>query len=185
MKNPYEIGKIVYLRPPEEEDLDSKWYTWLNDAETTQYLGDRYWPNTKANQKEFYESIKNSKTRLVLLVIDKKSDQLIGVCSLNNISFFHGKAEIALIIGEKNFRKGVYSIDIVALLLKIAFTRLNLRNLITSRLSLNKLTEGLEKIFGFRKIGIFKGLAFYNGKYEDIVYSQLTREDWNKRNQEK
>ena len=185
MKNPYAIGKSVYLRPPEEEDLDSNWYTWLTDPEITQYLGDRYWPNTKEKQKAFYESTKDATTRLVLLVIDKTTDKLIGVCNFNNISFLHGKAEIALIIGEKEYRKGTHAIDVMAQLLKVGFERLNLRNILTSRLYINKHTAALEKLFGFKQVGVFEGLSFYKGGYEDVVYSQLTRENWKERNQNK
>ncbi len=56
MKNPYSIGKQIYLRAPEREDLEGNWYEWLSDPEITQYLGDRSWPNNKEKQKEFFES---------------------------------------------------------------------------------------------------------------------------------
>ena len=67
MKNPYAIGKKIYLRAPESEDIDSDWYTWLSDPETTKYLGDRNFPNTKEKQQLFLEQIKNSNTRIVLI----------------------------------------------------------------------------------------------------------------------
>ena len=30
MKNPYSVGKSIYLRAPEREDLDGNWYEWLS-----------------------------------------------------------------------------------------------------------------------------------------------------------
>ena len=182
MKNPYAIGKLIYLRPPEEEDIDSNWYTWLSNPDTSQYLAERFWPNTKEKQREFFNETKNSSTRMVLLIIDKDNDQMIGVCNLNNISFLHGKAEIALIIGEKEYQNGTYAIDVMSLLLKIGFDRLNMRNIITSRLGNNSLTTTLEKIFGFIEIGKFDKLIFSEGLYQDLVYSQLKKENWRKRN---
>ena len=60
MKNPYSIGKTIYLRAPEKKDLDGKWYEWLSDPDITQYFADRSWPNTKERQKVFFESINSA-----------------------------------------------------------------------------------------------------------------------------
>ncbi len=182
MKNPYAIGKTVYLRAPEEEDLDSEWYTWLSNPETTFFLADRYLPNTKEKQNQFYQESKNSSTRIVLLIIDKNNNNLIGVCNLSNISWLHRKAEIAIIIGNKSYKQGTFAVETMSLLLKTGFKRLNMRNIITSRLSNNDLTKGLERIFGFNEIGKFEKFIFNDGTYQDLIYSQLTREKWEERN---
>ena len=63
MKNPYAIGKSIYLRAPIIEDVKGDWYQWFSDPESTQYLADRYWPNTVESQMEFYEATKTSKER--------------------------------------------------------------------------------------------------------------------------
>ena len=69
MINPYAVGKNIYLKSPEMDDvLHSSWYTWFSDPEVTKYLGDsRYWPNTKDSQLKFYESSKDSTDRTYFL----------------------------------------------------------------------------------------------------------------------
>ena len=57
MKNPYSVGKSIYLRAPERDDLDGKWYEWLSDPEISQFLADRTWPNNKKKQEDFFESL--------------------------------------------------------------------------------------------------------------------------------
>ncbi|MFL2597108.1 MAG: GNAT family N-acetyltransferase [Flavobacteriaceae bacterium] len=182
MKNPYAIGKTVYLRPPEEEDLESDWYTWFSDPAITHFLADRYLPNTKEKQNQFFQESIKSSTRIVLMIIDKKNENLIGVCNLSNISWIHQKAEIALVIGNKSYQRGTFAVETLSLLLKIGFKRLNMRNLITSRLSNNESTKALEKIFRFKEVAKFENFIFNDGIYQNLIYSQLSKKKWEERN---
>ncbi len=182
MKNPYAIGKSIYLRTPRSEDVEGRWHEWFSDPETTRFLGDRWWPNTVEQQRSFYEATLASKERLVLLICIRTTDETVGVCNISNISWVHRYADIALVIGEPQFRTGSIAIDALAMLVEIAFNRLNLLNLRSTHASDNPHTPLLEKLFGFREIGRFSKMAFSRGKYVDAVYSQLSREDWYTRN---
>ena len=97
MKNPYSVGKSIYLRAPEREDLDGKWYEWLSDPEISQYLADRTWPNNKDKQKDFFESFNNKSfsERLVLAICLKENNKHIGICNLSSINYIHRYADIA------------------------------------------------------------------------------------------
>lgn len=182
MTNPYAIGKQIYLRAPAEKDLDGKWHEWLSDPEITQYLADRYWPNTEEMQRSFYESVKNSKDRLVLAICHKETDRHIGICNLSAINWVHRYADIAFIIGEKEYRNGSVGLETTALLLDIAFNRLNLLNLRATHFADHTHTPTLLKIFGFKEVGRFEKFLSSNGTYVDMVYSQLSRESWASRN---
>ena len=182
MKNPYAIGKNIYLRAPESEDIDSDWYTWFSDPETTKYLADRNLPNTKEKQQLFLEEMKNSNTRIVLIICDKENDESIGVGNLSSISWVHRKADVALVIGNKSYRNGTTAVETMTLLLKIAFQKLNLKNLLSHRLSNHDLTKAIEKIFEFKQVGCLEDINFMDGKYNDLIISQLKCENWVKRN---
>lgn len=182
MINPYAIGKTIYLRAPSFEDIEGNWYQWFSDPEITQFLAERWWPNTKESQSYFYESIKNSKERLVLCICLSATDEHIGVCNLSSINWAHRYADIALVVGEKKYRNGSIAIEALSLLLDIAFNRLNLLNLRSSHLSVNPYTPVLEKLFGFREVGRFEKICHFQGSYVDFIFSQLTKEDWTVRN---
>lgn len=185
MINPYSIGKQVYLRAPNASDAnDSSWYEWFSDPEVTRYLGEsRFWPNSIEAQVEFFESIKSSKDRLVLMICDKETDELIGVSNLSQINWVHRYADVALVIGEEKYRKGTVAVETMLLLLDIAFNRLNLRNIKAGHISTNPMTPVLCKLCGFEEVGRFKNLAYYFGDYVDTVFYQLSRETWLMRNQ--
>lgn len=182
MYNPYIVGKNIYLRHPTEEDVAGKWHEWFSDEETTKYIGDRYWPNSKEAQLEFFKASMNSRSRLLLSIIDKASDKHIGACSLSNISWLHRYCDMALVIGEKDFRSGSLAFECCSLLLRTAFLRLNMKTVRGGYVSVNEYTEKLLKVLRFETVGAYKEMFWVDGKYQDYIMSMIRREDWLKRN---
>jgi len=183
MYNPYMIGKNVYLRHPTEEDVLGRWHEWFSDEETCKYLGDRFWPNSKEAQLDFWKSLKD-RSRLVLSIVTIEDDKHIGVASLSSINWVHRYAELTTVIGEKEYRKGVYAIDACSMVLKIAFIRLNLRIVKGSRAKSNKAAEYIDRLFNYTVVGEYKNLMCIDGKYDDVVLVMLDKESWLKRNPE-
>ncbi len=182
MNNPYIIGKSIYLRQPTEEDVLGAWHEWFSDEETTAYIGDRYWPNSREAQMDFYRSSLSSRSRLLLSVVDKETDKHIGVCSLSNISWVHRYCDMALVIGDKEYRKGPYAFECASLLLKTAFLRLNFKTVRGGYVVINEYTEKLLKVLRFEAIGTYKEMFWSEGKYQDYVVCQISSADWLKRN---
>ena len=182
MYNPYRTGKFIYLRHPTEEDARGKWHEWFSDEETTKYLSDRFWPNSKEAQVEFYYSLLKNRNCIVLSVVKKIKDEHIGVVSLNKINWIHRYADISIVIGEKEYRTSPYATEAFALLIKIAFLQLNLLNLKSAYAKSNKGSEALHKLFKFKKVGNYQKLLCIDGKYDDLVLETLDRESWIKRN---
>lgn len=181
MYNPYMIGKHVYLRHPTEEDALGKWHEWFSDEQTTKYLVDRFWPNSKDAQLEFLKSL-SDRSRLALSVVTKENDEHIGVVSLSSINWVHRYADVAIFIGEKEYRKGVYAIEAFSLILKVAFIRLNLKTIKGGYVKSNESTHAMIKIFKFSKVGEYKNLLCIDGHYDDLVTVMLDRETWFRRN---
>ena len=182
MKNAYEIGNLIYLRAPTLEDVEGDWYQWFSDPQTTQFLVDRYWPNTVESQIEFYESTKKSKERLVLSVCLIDNDEHVGVCNLSFINWVHRHADVAFVVGNEKHGSGAIGVEIMTLLLRIAFNRLNLINLRASHLASNPYTPLIMKMFGFKQVARFEEFCFSQGEYVDLIFSQLSRKDWINRN---
>jgi RimJ/RimL family protein N-acetyltransferase len=182
MYNVYLAGKQVYLRHPTAEDARGRWHEWLSDPETTKYMS-QYWPNTPENQVAFLEAASAPMgSRMVLAVIDKATDKHIGVVSLSGINYAHGYADVAMLIGEKEYRSGSYAFEAFSLLLQVAFLRLNLRIVKGAYASGNAFTEGLIKGCHFREVGRHEKLLRIDGRLQDSILVQLDRADWLRRN---
>jgi len=182
MYNPYAIGTHIYLRHPTMADVEGVWHEWMSDEETTRWLNLRYWPNCIENQKEFYESSRLSKNRMVLSIVDIESNKHIGICNLSNINWVHHYCDVAVIIGNKNFRKGPYMLEAFSQLLQIAFLRLNLRIVKSVFAETNDASKAIHDVFHFKEVGRLEELLWDRGKYVDSVIVMLKRDDWMNRN---
>ncbi|OFW06429.1 MAG: hypothetical protein A3I61_19955 [Acidobacteria bacterium RIFCSPLOWO2_02_FULL_68_18] len=182
MKNPYAVGERVYLRQPTAEDVEGRWHEWLSDEETTRWLALHHWPNSVEAQREFFEASRRSRDRLVLAAVDRETDRHIGVCNLSAINWVHRFCDVAVVIGEPEYRTGPYVLEAMSLLLRIAFMRLNLRIVKSSFAADNDASKAIHEIFGFKEVGRIEQLFWDRGRYVDNVIAALSRPQWMARN---
>ena len=180
MTNIYSKGKRVYLRHPTREDALGSWHEWLSDEETTRWLNMRYWPNSVENQIKFFESLEKTTSRLVLSIVDIDSDKHIGICSLSHINWVHRYCDIAIIIGDHKFRNGRYTLEAMNLLIRVAFFRLNMRNIKSTYSLSNESSHLMHQLLKFREVGRVPSLYWDRGTYVDEVISVLSFSDWQK-----
>ena len=184
MNNPYAVGSKIYLRAPTLEDAEGAWHGWFSDPEITKYLIDRYLPNSKEAQLEYFQSLSDSKDRVVFSVCTVADDKHIGVCGLSSVNWFHKYADYTYVIGETQPDNACIVIEVVKLLLEVAFNRLNLDNVKSVHVGCNPVTPVIDKLFGFKVIGSLKEIVTCQGQSEDLVISQLSKQSWIARNQE-
>jgi RimJ/RimL family protein N-acetyltransferase len=178
MINSYITGNTLYLRHPTRNDALGSWHEWLSDEETTRWLNMRHWPNSIEKQIKFFESLEADAGRLVLSIVDIESDKHIGVCSLSHINWVHRYCEIAIIIGDKSFRKGSHNLEAMNLLLRVAFRRLNMRNVKSAYALSNESSCVMHKVLRFKEVGRVPSLYWDRGNYVDEVISVLSFSDW-------
>ena len=178
MLNPYAIGKLCYLRIPEESDVNSSWYEWFSDPIVTKYLSDRFWPNSKAEQLDFVKRLASDKNRMVLLVCDLESDSPRGIVSLANINFVHRYASFSIVMPYLVNKDSRVTFEASMLLLNIAFKKLNLLNIKSFTASSNHASINMQKLLGFEVIGAFSDIYRIDGELNNEVCMQLKTENW-------
>ncbi len=181
MRNAYMVGKQCYLRHPTQEDANGAWHEWLSDEETTRYLSARALPNSLENQNSFYQSIHDMQGRIVLSIVDIKSDKHIGVCSLSSINWVHRYADVAFIIGDKKFRLGTYIVETMSLLLRVAFHKLNLRMVKSDFVITNEASDMIHQLFRFEKTGQIDDIFWDRDRYVSTVQMVLRKDVWQRR----
>jgi|LauGreSuBDMM15SN_2_FD.fasta_scaffold272806_1 RimJ/RimL family protein N-acetyltransferase len=179
MKNPYIVGKLCYLRTPEEDDANSHWYEWFSDPIITKFLLDRFWPNSKNEQLNFIRNLIGSREKLVLLICDSSSDSILGVCALSNINWPQRYADFSIVMSKLPNIDPRVALEGSTMLLSSAFNRLNLLNIRAATVSSNLPSLTLTKLLGFKQVGIFPNLFKIDGQFSDLIYSHLNIESWN------
>lgn len=180
--NAYLVGRNLWLRALSPTDAEGGWHEWLSDEGVRRWLP-RWEPNTVEKQIDFLQSAEKNPNALILGAFDKDQSKHIGIGSLRDINWVHGFADMAIIIGDTDARENsTYGLELSALMVKIAFMNLNLRNIRGGYMASNKKSQGILKALGFRDIGAFKDMFKIDNQLDDHVLVQLDRGSWLERN---
>ena len=159
----------IYLRALNEGDISGNYSRWLNNPEITKYNSHGRFPMTAEKLTEFVKVARTSSNMLVMAVVDTASDMHIGNISLQAINWIDSNAEIAFLLGEKDWwGKGVMQ-KAGELLINHGFNSLNLHRIYCGTSSENIGMQQLAEKLGMVKEGIRIEALFNNGKFHDVI----------------
>jgi len=178
MYHPFIVGNKVYLRGIEKQDLSGPFFQWANDEAVTKYLFMGIKPNILENLVDWFDEIGKSDKEVVMMVVDKKSDKVIGLCGLHEIRWVSRSAEYRVFVGEKEFWGKGYGQEITKLVVRYGFEKLNMNKI---WLGVNAEHIGAVKSYeksGFVNEGVLRQEIYRNSKYYDAVRMSILREEY-------
>ena len=177
MQNPFLEGRTIYLRTIVESDLNENYQHWFNDAEVCRFNSHHRFPNYREDMQSYFNDVIKSRNNLILAIITKDTDEHIGNISLQDINNVDRTAELAIIIGNKDYwGKGVGT-EAVGLIINHGFKALNLHRIYCGTLRENIGMQKLAAAVGFKKEGIRRECIFKDGIYHNgIDYGLLASE---------
>jgi [ribosomal protein S5]-alanine N-acetyltransferase len=173
-------GKLICLKVLTEQDaVESNWYGWFNDEETTKQMQKHYFPNTKEMQLDFLKNNiqdQNTKMQLGIVTIDNP-EKLIGCVSLNNIDYINRKADISTIIGEKEERNIKSFLEANSLLIKHAFFSLNMKRIYGGTM-IKEVADIMCRVLGFKHEGVLRKDIYKNNEYHDVYLIGVFKDEF-------
>ncbi len=166
----------LYLRKLEEEDLKFK-VKWINDEEINKTLMYEY-PKSLSETIQWYKNTYFKDNRIDLSIIDVKTDKLIGMTGLINISAKDRNAELYITIGEVGFWGKGYAKESLHLLLEYSFKELGLEKIYLYTLENNVNARGLYERVGFKQEGLLRKQSFVHGKLHDVYIQSVLRSEY-------
>ncbi len=176
MKNPYLIGKTIYLRPLEREDAPLL-VPWINDPDVTRTL-EFYLPMNLRAEEAFIERLYPNPEELALGIVVKEGDQLIGVTGLRQIDTRSRHASFGIVIGEKSQWNQGYGTEATLLIVEHAFMTLNLNRVYLHVYAYNERGIRSYEKAGFKREGVLRQHHYHDGRYWDTLTMAILREDW-------
>lgn len=180
MKNPYLVGKRIYLRPLAESDVNERYLSWISDSSIAKFLDVNLFPTTKRQLIDFYNQVRKSKTDVMFAIVTKNKDRHIGNIKLGSINFIHRYGDLGIMVGEKKFWGKGYSQEAINLLLNYAFNKLNLNKVILGGYGNHRAAIKCYKNVGFKVEGRIKELLYFEGKYVDKIIMGVSKKEFNK-----
>jgi len=178
MYHPFLIGEKVYLRGVERKDLEGDYFQWLNDYEVTKFTEVGRFPNTKESMDEYYHEVAISGRHTFFAIIDKVTDLHIGNTKLGPIDWYHRKATVGLMIGNKEYWGKSYGTEAMKLIVEYGFIRLGLNKIWSALIYTNKASQRMCENAGFIVEGCDRSSLLFRGDYYDALYVGITRDDF-------
>lgn len=160
------IGDRIYLSPRNSEDVE-QFTQWLNDFETTDYLGRSGTLITIEREKKYLEENNSPESTFVIVTLD--NNKMIGTVSLEKINWRNRTATLGIFIGDKDFRNKGYGTEAIKLILEYGFKYLNLYNIKLDLMGFNARALKCYEKCGFKEYGRRRKCEYLNGKYYDII----------------
>lgn len=169
------VGDRVYLSPRSIEDVE-KFTEWLNDFETTDYIGRSHLLIGLEGERKYLQD--NINEEGVFAIIDSKDDKLIGTVGLHEIDHLKRRATLGIFIGDKTYREKGYGTEAIRLILDYGFNYLNLNNIKLDLMEFNERALACYKKCGFKEYGRRRKCNFVNGKYYDSIEMDILAEEF-------
>lgn len=171
-------GKSIFLGPLSGKEKLEGYVSWMNNQETTLFMGSGRFPMNEEEIKEYIDSYSKSKDGMILGIFLKSTSRHIGNVTLHLIDWRNRNAEIGVLIGDKKSRGREYATEAIRLVSGHAFGKLNLHKLYTGMIKGNEASKRAFEKVGFKVEGILREHFYLNSKYLDCYRMGLLRSEY-------
>ncbi len=162
------IGKRIYLKILTVEDNLVNYLRWMNDPEVVCFTESKGRVYSEQDLLNYIKSVSNSQNRFFGIFL-LKDGRHIGNIKLGNIHPVHKRADIGIIIGEKNLWGHGFGQEAIWFLTDFAFKHLNLKKVwaVMCANNLNSYKTFLKA--GFKECGRCEDHSFSEGEFVDEI----------------
>jgi len=178
-------GELVRLSALDPEEFGKVFSRWHRDSEFMRFLDTN--PTQLQSQKEMQKSLeedleKQKSDRHWFTIRDLADDRLLGDIDLSIYNWTGRDAFVGLGIGERDFWGKGYGTDVMKVILRYAFTEVNLQRVSLTVFEYNpRAVRSYEKT-GFRHEGRFRKFLNREGRRWDMLFMGILRNEWLEQN---
>lgn len=173
------VGQNLSLRPVELSD-DLLLQALMNEPLIAEYVVGWSFPVSLHSQDNWIKNSTNNNSTYRFVIVDKQTQEAIGITGLWNIDWHNLSAESAIKILPKKTKKGIGT-EALMLVQAWAFYTVGLRRLYAEILAFNGSSLALYvKKCGWRVEGCQKEAIFRKGEWHDLYNVAILKKDFDK-----
>jgi RimJ/RimL family protein N-acetyltransferase len=174
MYGPVIEGSRFRLRPPRAEEAEVM-LAWFEDQAVTARLS-MHLPMTLDSERAWLQRVGDD--RNVILWAIEHEDRLVGTTGIHAIDWAQQHGTTGTLIGDRNaWGRGIGG-ETMRLRADYAFLRHPLRKLKSAYIEGNEASRRAQAAAGYVEVGRLRGECFRDGRWLDMVLTELYREDW-------
>lgn len=181
MDNDLLHGELVRLTAENPEVMAGAFSRWNQDSEWLRLLDTD--PPRLLSEKKWREWLEKDLEKAasddIFFAIRKREDEaLIGFIGLFDLSRQHGDTLVAIALGERQYWGKGYGTDAMRVMLRYAFSELNLRRVGLIVFEYNPRAMRSYEKAGFIPEGRIRGAILREGQRWDWLYMGMLRDEW-------
>lgn len=171
-------GQLVRLAAPDPEAEGGSVARWWHDTEYSRLLDND--PAVIGSPKKAKEDLETflKEDPCFFRIRTLSDDRLIGFVGLHSVRGPHGDAWVGIGIGERECWGKGYGTDAMRVILRYAFTELNLHRVTLGVFEYNPRAIRSYQKAGFKIEGRARQEMKRDGKRWDVLYMGILREEW-------
>jgi len=177
-KQIYLSSNRIYLRKLRKSDISKTYLSWLNDSQVCRFLHAGTMSSDKKDLLDYYNSFRGSKDNFLFAIITKKNNKHIGNVRLGPIERDHKRSEFGILIGDKKSWGKGFAFEVINVILKYAFERLNLNRINIYVVEKNKAALAVYKKAGFKIEGCMRKNYCLKEKYLNTLVLGMLKEEF-------
>jgi RimJ/RimL family protein N-acetyltransferase len=174
-------GELVRLVEADPQTAAEAFHRWALDSEYWRLLASNSpvpWSVKKIKEWIEKELDKTPATSYSFLIRTLEDDRLIGEIGLDGIEWTHGDTFVGIGVGDRACWNKGYGTDAMRIILRYAFTELNLYRVSLDVFEYNpRAIRSYEKA-GFKIEGRAREFLHRNGRRWDLIFMGILREEW-------
>jgi RimJ/RimL family protein N-acetyltransferase len=174
-------GELVRLVAGDPQTIAETFSRWQRDSEYWRLLAsEAAFPYSVQAIKKWVEKdfAQDPPPFSMFLIRTLEDDRLIGEIGLDSVRNGHGDAFVGIGIGERDYWGKGYGTDAMRVILRYAFTELNLERVSLDVFEYNpRAVRSYEKA-GFKHEGRARGVLHRAGRRWDLIFMGILREEW-------
>jgi RimJ/RimL family protein N-acetyltransferase len=174
-------GDLIRLTMEDPQVYAEAFCRWSHDSEYRRLLGSEIaalWSVKKIKEWIEKEFSKEERQSFSFNIHTLQDDKLIGDIGLDIVNWSHGEAFVGIGLGERDYWGKGYGSDAMRVILRYAFTELNLRRVSLDVFEYNpRAIKSYEKV-GFVHEGRMREYLNRDGRRWDLIFMGILYEEW-------
>jgi RimJ/RimL family protein N-acetyltransferase len=174
-------GKNLHFTAQDMDQASQPYFDWAQDAEYQRLVeGDPPVPLSIKGMRESNEQgwPEDDPHNIMFLIRTLEDDHIIGFANLDYISYQHGDSYMGIGIGDKAYWGKGYGQEAMNILLRYAFTELNLHRISLTVFEYNQRAIRMYEKIGFKIEGINREYHYREGRHWNLVSMGILRDEW-------
>ena len=170
-------GRLVRLRAFDNSDL-MQCLAYSNDYEVMRGAsGAILYPSTVDDEaRAMGQSTSYTSGEYQFAIETKEEQRFIGKCGFTRVNWKNRLAELAILIGDREYRGKGYGEDAIKTLCKFGFEEMNLHKIKAVVFDFNEAALRCYEKCGFQREGLLRQEMYREGAYHDVAVLGLIKE---------